>query len=236
MATAAYTNLAHRVSEFAAEQGEWAGAPLPIEQFELTVARRYSLRGLEGATTAEKEPEPDNEPAPDIKLINSWWSWRKKSWVYLIEENGRRTAFPHDTEDCYLYRFNRILKSIDVTTVQDHQAELTARDKLKSLISDHLFAMYVLQDCFLETSKRSGITYLFRKSRPTLAISWHGRKNPSVIAALCMHPIGYYVDSFYGAMVPTDEVISHLLLMRADEHRYWRTANQHAPWCWQSGI
>jgi len=28
-------------------------------------------------------------------------------------------------------------------------------------------------------------------------------------------------------MVPTDDVIAHLMLMRADEHGFWKRANQH---------
>lgn len=234
MATAYMKHLAGRVSEAVSNDGEWAGAPLPVEGLTLTVAPRYGIQTLEGATLGEKEV--DDGPAPDIRLINSWWSWKKKSWVYICEEDGKRIGFAHDTEGCYLYRIQRLLKSIEVTTVQDQDAELTAMDKLRGMIPDHLFGMYVLQGCFLETSPRSGVTYMFRKSRPTLALSGRGSGSLRVIAGLCLHPIGYYVDTFYGAMVPTDEVISHLLLMRADEHRYWRTANQHPPYAWQSGI
>lgn len=37
-----------------------------------------------------------------------------------------------------------------------------------------------------------------------------------IVACLCMHPIGYYADSWAGALCPTDDVITHLLLMRSE--------------------
>jgi hypothetical protein len=45
-----------------------------------------------------------------------------------------------------------------------------------------------------------------------------------------MHPIGYYRGTWAGAMAPTDDVIAHLMMMRADEHMYWRRAKQHPAW------
>lgn len=30
-------------------------------------------------------------------------------------------------------------------------------------------------------------------------------------------------------MVPTDDIIAHLIMMRGDERSYWSKANQHAP-------
>jgi hypothetical protein len=56
------------------------------------------------------------------------------------------------------------------------------------------------------------------------------------LASLCLHAIGYYDGSFAGVMVPTDCVISHLMLCRADEHLYWRKANQHPAEVPQAGI
>jgi hypothetical protein len=56
------------------------------------------------------------------------------------------------------------------------------------------------------------------------------------LAALCLHPIGYYEDSWAGVMAPTDDVVAHLMLCRGDEHMFWRRANQHASWEQQAGI
>jgi hypothetical protein len=65
---------------------------------------------------------------------------------------------------------------------------------------------------FLETSRRSGVSYLFRRLKPTLAI-----KDGRALCALCLHPIGYYEGTWSGAMCPTDDIIAHLMLARGDE-------------------
>ena len=81
---------------------------------------------------------------------------------------------------------------------------------------------------FLEKSERSGVTYLFRKLRPTVALRpCRDGDGMRVLAALCLHPIGYYDGSWAGAMCPTDDVVAHLMLMRGDEVMFWRRSNQH---------
>ncbi len=77
-----------------------------------------------------------------------------------------------------------------------------------------------------EVSKRSQLTYLFRRSRPTIVMR-ETEEWTRVLCALCLHPIGYYSDSWAGVMCPTDEVIAHLLMMRGCEEKYWANANQH---------
>lgn len=57
-----------------------------------------------------------------------------------------------------------------------------------------------------------------------------------ILACLCLHPLGYYRGSWSGAMVPTDDVIAHLLMVRGDEHDFWRKANQHRPDAPEAGL
>ena len=57
-----------------------------------------------------------------------------------------------------------------------------------------------------------------------------------ILACLCMHPIAYYAGSWAGAMCPTDDVIAHLSLMRADEHMFWKRSNQHPPYRPEAGL
>lgn len=99
-------------------------------------------------------------------------------------------------------------------------------DSLKEKLTAAQWNSYVLTGIFPETSKRSGLTYFFRKGFPTLALSYHGDEQGRIIAALCLHPFGYYAGTHCGAMTPTDEVIAHLLLMRADEHGFWKKSGQ----------
>jgi hypothetical protein len=242
MASQLWGEIAHKASQLATERGEWAGAPVPISGLTLTIAPRYGLesdlRGLDRSRISEDGEEPEEKPHKDhgITHVNEWWSWQEQATVYVYEENGKRRGLVDRLENTFLHRFHRLMAAIEVTTVQDAAAEQTAVEKLGTLLPRHLWEMYVLQGCFLETSPKSRVTYLFRKGRPTLALSANGRKSMTVLCGLCMHPLGYYEDSFCGAIVPTDEVISHLLLMRADEHRFWRTANQHPPHAWQCGL
>lgn len=80
---------------------------------------------------------------------------------------------------------------------------------------------------FIETSPRSGVTYMFRRLRPTLAIKAGPDGDLRILCGLCLHPIGYYAGTWGGAMCPTDDVIAHLCLMRGDEPKFWANSNQH---------
>ena len=106
---------------------------------------------------------------------------------------------------------------------------------LGTMLQHRAFKHYLLTGMFLETSARSGVTYLFRRLRPTIAITTK-TGDARVLATLCMHPIGYYEETWAGAMTPTDDVIAHLALMRGDERLFWSRCNQHPAWAPQSGI
>jgi hypothetical protein len=107
------------------------------------------------------------------------------------------------------------------------------------MLSHHNFRQYMLTGMFLEKSKRSGVIYMFRRLKPTVAIaaspgieSDHMR----ILACLCAHPIAYYAGSWAGAMVPTDDVIAHLAMMRGDERMFWARCNQHPPHRPEAGL
>lgn len=111
------------------------------------------------------------------------------------------------------------------------EAEAQAQATLKQLISEWQWRCYFTTGQFLESSPRSGVAYIFRRLRPTIALRPSTKHDDMrVIAALCLHPIGYYDGTFAGSMSPTDDVMAHLLLMRGDEHGFWRRANQHPAW------
>lgn len=124
----------------------------------------------------------------------------------------------------------------------DSNAELKAMVALKSRINDNQWDAYILGNAFPETSKRSGVTYIFRKGRPTIAMKCRPRtgglpgETRHFLAALCMHPLAWYSGTHTGSYPPSDEVIAHLMMMRADEHRYWRECNQHPLTAVEAGI
>lgn len=190
---------------------EYAGIPMPMDGENLIIHPRYRF-----ASILNKKLETE-----DVEVINSWVSKRlrkrvviyKGGWgVMEVEEIGNE--------------IDRILRTFGLNGVWSLDAEAKAIRKLCELIPHHQFRGYMLTGTFIESSKRSGVTYIFRRLRPTIAIS---SQNGYVkfLAALCMHPIGYYDESFAGSMVPTDEVIAHLVMMRGDEHAFWKYSNQH---------
>ena len=115
------------------------------------------------------------------------------------------------------------------------EQEHNAVQLLGTLIRHRQLKQYLLTGMFLERSERSGVHYCFRRLRPTIACREH-EGQMRILAALCLHPIGYYEGTWSGAMCPTEDVIGHLMLMRGDEHMLWKRSNQIAPWQPQAGL
>lgn len=203
--------------------GEWAGIPLPINGEELVVDPSYRFAG------AFKREDLD-EPSP-FKIRNSFWSTRKRSTIYVIEQDGK-------IDWAFISGYHGLdyhLRTLGCSAAWGIEQEHTALQLLATLVKHHTFKHYLLTGSFLETSRRSGITYMFRKLRPTMAIAHRG-DSMRILCGLCMHPIAYYADSWAGAMCPTDDVIAHLMLMRADEHMFWKRCNQHPTYRPEAGI
>lgn len=202
---------------------EYAGLPYPLEGEELTVHPKYRF--------ASVLAKPKEEM--DVEVINCWHSSRRptcNAYVLRDKSTGRIWGgyFPATNQA------SMTIHTMGIASAWDFKAEMKAQEKLASLIHPHLWEMYFLTGGFLETSKRSGLLYIFRRLRPTLVIR---KTDPlTVLCGLCLHPIGYYKDTWAGSLCPTDEVIAHLLLMRGDEHRFWKQANQHPAWSPLSGL
>jgi hypothetical protein len=170
-----------------------------------------------------------------------WFSRKRNAEIWLVEEKGKLTKIvapvsPDRSMDRLLFWINTLGASVAWSL----EAEMKAREKLRSLIPDHAYVHYELTGAFLESSPRSRVMYMFRKNRPTIAMVPQDRnddtKSMKVLAVLCLHPIGYYEKSWAGAMCPTDDVIAHLLLMRGDEAMFWRKANQHESVSAEAGL
>ncbi len=231
----------------AEERGEWGGAPLPVQGLRLCIEPRYPFQGLNGFCfgTDEDERNAELERAAEAiaehltektVLVNSWYCFKHDAYVY-VWHNGdgrsRRSMLPERYAKRYRLQFNAIAVASEAHSLD---AELKAIETLREHVTEQAWKLYMLCGMFLETSPRSKIIYMFRKGRPTLALAVQPDGNVRPIVALCLHPIGYYEDSFSGVMVPTDDVISHLLMMRGDERKFWSKANHHPLWAIQSGI
>ena len=114
------------------------------------------------------------------------------------------------------------------------RAEMKALELLKSHVSRQQFHEYVLTGRFMEKSPRSNLDYMFRKGRPVLVFSVS--QDYKLITTLCAHTTGYYVGTWAGAHVPTDDVVSQLLRMRHDEYNFWKKSSQHPPYIELAGV
>lgn len=234
------------INKLAIERGEFSGYPMPIDGLRLRVSDRVFYRHgerLDGAQLDRRGPDGGpveihrcdsadiDEDAPEI--VNEWWSPQHQGYVCVYHQKGKaRFAIRHTTG-----RGELLIQTLGAVQAWELDAELRAMTKLRELVTDQAWKCYVTTGSFLESSKRSGVVYMFRRLRPTLALG--GRGDPDgmkILAGLCLHPLAYYEGSWAGAMVPSDDVVSHLMLMRADEHRFWRMANQHPAWTVSSGL
>lgn len=202
---------------------------MPVDGQRLIIEPSYPFASL-GDLNA---PKPD--AADGWVERNRWFSIRKRAVLGLYEKDGKiavgfEPAFHHITMD---------LNTLGCADVWGFEQEANALSLLQSMLRPRAFRQYLLTGMFLESSSRSGVTYVFRRLKPTVALA-PGRGRPEapmrVLAALCMHPIAYYAGSWAGAMCPTDDVVAHLSLMRADEHMFWKRCNQHPPYRPEAGL
>ena len=210
---------------------DWSGLPVPVPGLSLVLEPRYKHKCLEEFRWAEwydengtryEYPEESLGQSSDFTRVNSWWNSKFQANIIVFHDKQGRARFGAQPVD----RLSFTLRTLDAAAVWPVEAEDKAQKKLASLISRDLFELYQLTGHFAETSKRSQVTYLFRRGRPTIAIREEER-GAHLLCALCLHPIGYYGDTWAGVMCPTDEVIAHLLMMRGSEEKFWANANQH---------
>jgi hypothetical protein len=238
--TMTWEDLQNAINQLALEnQGTEYGLPLPslsAMDRPMVVAKGVPLRHvIEQSARTELEEELSHK----IKVRNSW-SKLGDAEIAIIETEEGPFALPRYHAG---WRLQKLLDTsmIRSGTTQTAEAELRAMDSLKLRINKRQWESYVLSGMFPERSEKSDLHYFFRKGYPTIVASYHegikpGFQEGHVLACLCLHPIGYYQQTYCGLMCPTDEVICHLLLMRADERKYWSQCGQWSAHDPRSGI
>lgn len=233
-----WREFAAALTEHAKTKSEWSGFPLPVEGLQLHLADKHPYKELENFRFAPKETTVHVDTAEtcdetvQYSQVNCFWSSLKGADVIVIRQANGRTTYGVQTYN----RAKMQLATLDASFVWPLEAEMKALEKLKELIGEHKWTLYMLTGTFLETSERSGVIYMFRKLKPTLAIKAGKDGNLRILCGLCLHPVGFYGGSHAGVMVPTDDVIAHLCLVRGDEHRFWKQANQHAAYRPECGL
>jgi hypothetical protein len=213
---------------------DWSGMPLPVPGLELVIEPRYRHQKITEFRWQEyfeedgtriplnEEPKPVQSPA-EYRLVNSWWSDRLRTKIMIYHDKWGHARVGAESENGLWFA----LRTMEAAAAWPIQAEERAQKKLATLIPAHLFETYMLTGHYHEVSERSGVAYIFRRGRPTVAMREDGDAF-RVLCALCLHPIGYYGQTWAGVMCPTDEVIAHLLMMRGSEEKFWAKANQHS--------
>lgn len=230
-----FAALRNGLRRLAAEREEWAGIPMPLEDAPLVVEPSYP--NAQALMAFGEKPEPETADKRDVRFRNSFWSTWRRTRITIGTVDGKvRWAYEHPANHLTLQ-----LLTLGCSYAWGIEQEANAVQLLATLVKHHTFKQYMLTGSFLERSERSGLTYMFRRLRPTVVITSRGENGePSnelrIVCTLCLHPIAYYSGSWAGAMCPTDDVIAHLQLMRGDEPMLWRRANQHPADRPESGI
>lgn len=230
--TDGYRPLRDALFTIANGSSEWAGIPMPLDGQRLVIEPTYPM--------AEKLMNIGSAPSADDdgwRLRNSWYSLHHRCDILIMEREGKVDwgkvpAFHHITHD---------INTLGCMDAWGLEQETNAVQLLSEMVSARQLKQYILTGMFLEKSKRSGVTYMFRRLKPTVALAASpGMEERGggmrILACLCMHPIAYYAGSWAGAMCPTDDVIAHLALMRGDEHMFWKRSNQHPPYRPEAGL
>lgn len=219
----------------ARENSEWAGLPMPMDGIKLDIDPRYPFAGVFNCALRAREGvfACSNEDVREDEYIrNEWLSVRYGCYIGVLQ-TGRELKV-------YYRRKNHAVMELDTlyaSRMWDIESELRSMETLRRHLKPHIFEAYFMTGAFIETSKRSGVTYMFRRLRPTIAmketVPGQGLR---ILCTLCGHVMGYAMDTWAGALVPTDDIIAALLIMRSDEHLFWRSYNQHPAWAPESGL
>ena len=225
-----HARLRNGLRRFAAEENQWAGVPMPLDDLPMTIEPNFPRAEALSLIGRKPTPQP-SEDDPAVNLRNVFFSRKWRCDIYVYDEGGKAKIGKIPKS----HHVDLQLSTIRASDAWGVEQEGHAVNTLAQLISHRQFKQYMLTGSFLASSPRSNLFYIFRRLRPTIVLSTR-TGHTKILCCLCMHPIGYYEDSWGGAMCPTDDVIAHLMLMRADEPMLWRRSNQHSPWRPEAGI
>jgi len=240
------------VEDLLVDAGFLHGLPLGAGDEEVTLAPRTRFRALyrmvdrdiqnmiaeeEGDSGQHRRPSRDPDdmmepfgPSPWTQ-VNSWEmksSWRGEVFTVTILKNQvtkeiKKKLVLVDELNRFACVLNTVLCRSSYSLIK---AEMKARKLLFKRLTKSQKAMWELADTIMEEGK-SGIIYFIRKNRPILATRLDPVLNEyKPVCALCVHPLGHYTGTWAGVMAPSDEALYQLLLIKADESRLWRYANQ----------
>lgn len=227
-----YAPLRNGLRRLAEEREQWSGYPMPLSGMRLVVEPSFpNAQGLMalGGEVDEEEPNPKLVGA---KVRNTFWSAHLRSEIVVFENVDGKIDWGLVPGANHLTHDMLTLGCADAWGIEQEHAALQL---LATLLPHRLFKQYLLTGMFISQSKRSGVSYMFRRLKPTVAINVV-KGTCHIMCALCLHPLAHYAGSWAGAMTPTDDVIAAYMLMTGDEHFFWKKANHHPAWTPQAGV
>ena len=203
--SSSWDRLRSMVNTIALQRGEYGGYPLPDDEITITLEPSHPLTKMQGMAINKPEPSQQamdiaaalfgfDDENDRIVVKNTWISSRTGKEVFVYHFVGQ----PNKVKVAVLPRsestrqLEMLLKTMGTSLNWSVSAEETALEKLRTIVTPAAYRYYVLTGMFIETSPRSGVTYLFHRLRPTLAFRHQPNGTIKVLAALCGHPIGYY--------------------------------------------
>lgn len=224
-----YAGLRLGLHKIAQERGDWAGIPIPMnaeDNLPLVIEPSYPMAEFLMTQFGRTPPSGGAaERANDIEIRNIFWSRKWRCDIVMFTDRDGKVKHVKAPN---AHAGDKIMNILVASSAWGIEQEAAAIQTLAKLLRHHQFKAYMLTGSFLEKSPRSNLIYMFRKLRPTLVMRAAGGEKMRWLSALCLHPIGYYENSWAGAMCPTDDVIAHVMLMRGDEPMFWKRANQIA--------
>jgi hypothetical protein len=220
------------------QRGIFHGLPLGIFEVEIVTSSKMlkdlvtKLGQANALHYRDEDGAKDELEVPEnIEVVNMWQtrrSWKGMHGMVLVLRNtdtGKSFKVFKPSLSPDRQRFDMWLDTGGIRSRYSlAEAERVARKRLEEALSPQQQDCYLVNDAFAEHGK-SGIMYILRKSRPTIAMRINPDGSGTPICALCLHPLGYYKGTWAGVMPPSDEVLSHLLMIRGNEYLLWKKAN-----------
>lgn len=234
--TALYKKVEEEFDQIAQEAGLPCGFPLSVLLSKEIYLDPAYVDALLESVGRESELVDSSESEDDEWVFHRAWTlsrpWRGQWGFVEIWRNRRTGMFEKDfhERDPWVSRLNFTTRTVAAHLAYGNmEAELKARQKLEGMLSVKQMKSWVLTESFYEKG-RSGMVYFLRKNRPTIACRTDSTSKEDggviPICALCLHAIGGISNSGAGVLPPSDDLITHLAMIRANEHLFWRKANQ----------
>lgn len=205
-----------------------------LQFFEKELRKHYEQKNPKQDITEKKEL--DYETHHYFQTSKAYKGQLYDVWIVRYK-NGRFGVRKRRTTNPFVERLNFHMKTFEnLSAYGIPQAERKARRKLLTYLNDWQKDTLLLSQTICEIG-RSGVVYYIRINKPTLAFRPRpDRDEANFLCSMCLHPLAYYSGSWAGTLCPSDEMLSHLLLIRSNEHFFWRKANQYPMSAEQSGI